>query len=88
MNQIQKSKFSNRTKLLLMIAIISGSSLASAPHPKNGQPFTLDTEEAAHHFTPMGTLIPAAGHAQLSYFFIITEIEESATRLMNCMKSC
>ena len=73
MNKVKRTEISSKTKLLLMIAIISGSSLASALNPsKDGPLFTLDTEEAAHHFTPMGTLIPAAGHAHLSYFFNIT----------------
>ena len=69
---------------MFIIATIAGSTIASTMGPNSDKNFfTLDEEEAAHHFTPMGTLIPAAGHAHLIYSFNITEVEEAATKLMD-----
>ena len=44
--------------------------------------YHIDQFTAAHHFTPIGTLIPASGHAHLIYKINITHFEVAPTKLI------
>ena len=77
-------------KLSIIMAIAIGLTFSANTHKANQQTktkqdkhYTIDTFTAAHHFKPIGTLIPASGHAHLIYKINITEIEAAATQLID-----